>query len=111
MATAAKCGSTGTVSEGTEITNWTFSVKEETPDATSMSSNGWHEHLGCLQYGEGTFESLVTCGAIGARNGAQFSNDVETITADIIITNVDVSVGVGDLIKFKYSFITTGEVN
>ena len=111
MSTQAKCGMTGETSLGGEIVNWEFNKEQDAPDATSMASNGFREHIPCLQFGSGSFETLKVCGAIGAHAGVSFTNDIETINCDIIITSVDDTVAVGDVIKYKYSYITTGPIS
>ena len=76
-----------------------------------MASTGFREYLPCLQFGEGTFESLtLTSGTIGSNTNVTFTNDVEAINADIIITNIEVMDAVADVVKYKYTFITTGEI-
>lgn len=110
MATAAKCGSTGSISLGGEITNWELNLELDVIDATSMASGGKKEYIGCLKSASGTFDSLTACATIGASTGVEFINDVETITCDIIITDLATSTPVGDKVTFKYSWVSTGEV-
>lgn len=110
MATAAKCGSSGSVSLGGEITAWEFNELQDIPEATSMSSSGSREYIACLQSGEGTFDTLVACGAIGVHNSVEFINDTETISCNIIVTDINLVDDVGDADKFRYTFVTTGPV-
>ena len=110
MSTIAKCGLNGEVSIGNEVVSWEVSINQEAPDATSMDSDGFHEHVGCLRFMDGTMETLVPSGAIGSHLSVQFKNDLETIESDIIITSVDTTDSVSDIVKYKYSFISTGEV-
>jgi len=108
MSTISKCGYTGSVNIATEVVSWEFNMQQEAPNATSMDSNGFHEHVPCLKFGDGTFETLVPVGPIGSMAGAQFKNDVETLSGDMILTSVDTTDAVADIIKYKYTFITTG---
>lgn len=110
MATSAKCGSTGSISLGGEISNWSLDLNEDIPDVTSMSSSGYKEYIPCLKDANGTFDSFTSIGAIGARAGVDFVNDIETITCDIIITDVTLTTDVADKVTFKYTFVSTGEV-
>jgi len=110
MATNAKCGSSGSVSLGGEITGWTFNELQDIPEATSMLSNGQKEYIACLKDGEGTFDSLISCGAIGLNDSVEFVNDIETIHADIIITDLNLVDDVQSNNKFRYSFVTTGPI-
>ena len=110
MGTNAKCGFDGTTSIGTEVTAWELNLLEDTPDATSMDSNGFREYLACLKSAEGTFDSQVPCGIPGARVGVSFSNDVETITFDLIVSNVAITTPVEGKVTYKYTFVSTGPV-
>lgn len=111
MATSAKCGSTGSVSLGGEISNWTLSLEEDAPETTSMASSGNREYISCLKSASGSFDSFTSIGAIGAHAGVDFKNDIETITCDIIITDVTVTTPVDGAVTFKYSFVSTGDVS
>lgn len=110
MATAAVCGSTGSVSLGGEISNWTVSLELDAPEVTSMSSSNYREYIACLKSASGSFDSFDSIGAIGAQAGVDFVNSTETITMDIIITDVTVSTPVDGAVTFRYSFVSTGEV-
>ena len=111
MATTAKCGSSGSISLGGEITSWELNLEEEIPEATSMLSAGYKEYIPCLKSASGTFETLIPCGAIGFETGVDFVNDIETITCDIIITDISLKVDVNDKVVFSYSWISTGSVS
>jgi len=111
MATTAKCGSSGSVSLGGEITNWEIILEEDIPEATSMSSNGNREYIPCLKSASGTFDTLVPCGAIGAHADVDFVNLIETISMDIIVTDLTLTTNVNDKVVFKYAFVSTGVVS
>lgn len=111
MATTAKCGSTGTVSLGGEVTRWVVNLTMDTPDATSMASSGYREFLGCLNGGNGSFDTLVPAGVIGSHSSVDFTNDNETITGDIIVTDIKVTVPVEDKVVFTYDFVFTGAIS
>lgn len=108
--TTAACGSTGSVSLGGEISNWTISLEEDIPEVTSMASSGNREYIPCLKSASGTFESFISIGAIGAHASVDFVNTKETISMDLIITDVTVSTPVDGAVSFKYSFVSNGEV-
>lgn len=109
-ATNSKCGSTGTVSLGGEITDWTLNLITDSPDATSMSSGGFKEYIACLKGADFTFTSLVPCGAIGAHASVTFTNDLATYTFDAIINDLGTSVDTAGVINFNYSGVATGAV-
>ncbi len=108
MGTTAVCGYNGTVSLGGEIRKWTFTEEIETLDATSMSSVGEKEYIACLKKGSGTIETLSPIGDVGAQASAEFTNDLDSFTADIIVTNINVPVVVNGIVVYSYSFETTG---
>jgi hypothetical protein len=110
MATTAKCGSSGSVSLGGEISNWVVSLEQDAPETTSMLSLGDREYIPCLKSASGSFDSFISIGAIGARASVDFVNDTETISCDVILTDVAVSTPVDGAVTFKYSFVSTGEV-
>ena len=111
MTTAAACGSTGSVSLGGEIKKWELIIEQDIPEATSMLSNGNKEYIGCLWSASGSFDTLKSCGGIGAHTGVEFVNDKNTYNLDIIVTDLTTTVNVNDAVVFKYSFVSTGEVN
>jgi len=111
MATSAKCGSTGSISLGGEVTSWEVILELDTPEATSMVSSGFKEYISCLQSASGSFTSLIPCGVVGSHAGVDFVNDNETISMDIIVTDITVTTPVDNRVEFKYSFISTGEVS
>ena len=86
-------------------------MEEDTPDATSMSSSGNKEYIACLKSASGSFTTLVACGAIGAHAGVDFINDTETVSMDIIVTDITLTTDVSDKVVFKYSFVSTGTVS
>ena len=62
--TTAVCGTTGTISLGGEVTKWTLNLNLALQEATSMSSSGNKEYIGCLKDADFTFDTLVACGGI-----------------------------------------------
>jgi hypothetical protein len=111
MATTAKCGSSGSVSLGGEITSWILNLNQDALEATSMASAGFKEFIGCLQDADGEFTTLVPCGAVGAAAGVTFTNDKGTWTMDIIITNISTKVDVNGVVTFRYTFVSTGAIS
>ena len=110
MSTVSKCGMSGSISLGGEISNWQVILEQDIPEVTSMASSGFKEYIPCLKSASGTFNSFTSCGAIGAQADVDFVNDIETISMDIIITDITLSTEVSDKIEFKYSFVSTGAV-
>lgn len=110
MATAAHCGTSGSVSLGGEITRWTVNLEMEAIDATSMASAGNKEFVGCLKSASGDFDTLIPCGGVGAETGVSFVNAQETITMDLIITDIVTDVDVNGIVTFKYSFVSSGAI-
>ena len=110
MATAAACGSSGSVSLGGEVTKWTLNLNQVLQEATSMSSSGNREYIGCLKDADFTFDTLVACGGVGASAGLVFTNDKDSYTFDFIIDSVSTSVDVAGIVTFTYSGKSTGEI-
>ena len=111
MSTGAKCGYSGTVSLGGEITRWNIIELVDTPDATSMdSADTYREYIACLKSLEGSFDTQTACGGTGSQLGVTFQNDLISYTFDLFITDVKNAVPVGDKIAFTYNFISTGAV-
>lgn len=84
------------------------------PDATSMSSGGWHEYIACLKGASGT----LTC--IGAKpnpEGGPTSATFKTkatggynIAGNIIIQKTTVGTPVDEKVTFDVSFVFTGTI-
>lgn len=110
MATTAICGSTGSVSLGGEIVNWTLNLNRSIHDATSIASAGNKEFIGCLIDADGTFESYTSAGTIGAHASVDFINDSGTWSMDIIVTSLKVDLDVNSIVKFTYTFVSSGAI-
>lgn len=110
MATGAKCGSTGSVSLGGEITKWTLNINQDFPEATSMASSGNKEFVPCLKDADFSFDTLIPCGAVGASAGVVFTNDFGTWTFDCIIDSIATTVDVAGVITFTYGGKSTGAI-
>jgi hypothetical protein len=111
--TTAKCGTTGTVSLGGEITKWSFTIEQELLDATSQvasAEDSYKQFIACLKKGSGSFSTLVPCGGVGASAAVVFTNDDHAYTADIIITSIGLTTEVAGVRTFNYTFVTTGAV-
>ena len=106
----SKCGYTGTISLGGEVTKWNVDFMCEAVDVSSMSTLGCEEFKGCLQEAQGSFDTLIPCGVVGSSAGVVFTNDLEEITMDIIITDVDTKTDANDVVTFTYTFVSTGEI-
>jgi hypothetical protein len=76
-----------------------------------MSSGGNAEHIGCLKFAEGTFESFVLGTTIGAHVAASFGTGSASITCNIIITNIKTEVAVDGAVTFVYEWKSTGSVS
>jgi hypothetical protein len=110
MATNAECGTTGSVSLGGEVTQWTFNYNEEVLEATSMASSGAREYIACLKDGDGTWDTFVASGVVGAHGTVDFTNAKQTIQANIIVTSITLGTPVDNQVTYRYSFVTTGPI-
>lgn len=110
MSTTSVCGSSGSVSLGGEISNWSVTIEQDAPEVTSMASLSNREYIPCLKSATCSFETFISCGAIGSQTGVDFVNDTKTISMDIILTDVSVTDPVDNVITFKYSGVSTGPV-
>ena len=106
--TSALCGMSGT-SSGTEITNWNITQTIDVQDATSMSSDGWMERIGCLLGATGTFKSIAAAIAVGPSTGT-FTTPTYSISGAIIIEKVTVDTDVNGLITYTHNFRFTGPI-
>jgi len=112
MATSSICGSTGSISGGSEITNWEITITVDAPDATSMSSAGWKERIACLKGATGNFRSLVRMDT-GARAGVSFKDASVggvTISGNIIVQKTTVNTPVDGVVSYTSDFTFTGTV-
>ena len=108
--TTAVCGTTGTISLGGEVTKWTLNLNLALQEATSMSSSGNKEYIGCLKDADFTFDTLVACGGIGASAGVVFTNDKGSWTFDAIIDSISTTVDVNGIVTFTYGGKSTGAI-
>jgi hypothetical protein len=109
MATGAVCGSTGSVSLGGEILEWTLNELQDTIDATNMqTSGGFREYIACLKSCTGTFTSNIPVAVLGAHAAVDFVNAKNTYTGNIIITSNAKKVIVSDKVGYTYSWESTG---
>lgn len=113
MATAARCGYSGTVTGvtgATEITYWEVTEHQDAPDATSMSSSGWHEFKPCLFSATGMFRSLVRCDDVGSYATVQFLDDAGGyhINGTILVSNIEIDTPVDGLVSYTHTFTFTG---
>ena len=114
-ATTASCGAVGSITIGSdtgEIQNWVFNYTKDAVEVTSMNSDSWGEHIGCLQGADGTFESFIPCGALGMHASCEFDdgNGGSPWGCDVIIKSIKTIVDVNGAVKFQYAFDATGEV-
>ena len=113
-ATTATCGAIGSVTIGStsnEIQNWVFNWTVDAIDVTSMNSDSWGENIGCLQGGNGTFESFVPFVTLGLQTSAVFNDGSSIFNSDVIIKSIKTTVDVNGAVKFVYGFDATGEVS
>lgn len=111
MATTAICGTAGTVSLGGEITKWTVNLNIDTPEATSMASVGNKEFLACLKDADFTFDTLVSCGDVGAETSLSFVNTKCTISFNAIVNSVQTTTDVNGVVTWTYSGVSTGTIS
>ena len=112
MATLALCGFGGSVTGLTSVLNvreWEVTQTVDTPDATSMDSNGWVEWVACLKGASGTFRSFAK-GVIGADASAVFKDKTGgyTISGAVIIQTIVTETPVDDLVSYTHTFVFTG---
>lgn len=113
MATAAICGTTGTVSGGTEVISWTVTKTQEAVEATSMASGGFKERIPCLIGATFSFTAIGAKPTMGAASG-QFktaSAGGATISGAIIINKVSVETPVEGVVTFTAEGVFTGAVS
>jgi hypothetical protein len=111
MPTTAECGMTGSVSTGGEVTRWTLTLRQDILDATSMSSGGFFEGIGCLRDASFEFDTLTPAGAIGAQSAVTFTNEKGSWTFDAIFQSLRTSVDVNGVVTFTYSGVSTGAIS
>jgi len=114
MATAALCGSGGSVTGPagvTEIVSWTITQTVDVQDATSMSSSGWKERIACLTGATGNFKTIGAKAAVGATTiDCKTATAGTSISGSIIITKITIENPVGDVVSFSHDFNFTGTV-
>jgi len=113
MSTAAIAGFGGQVTGtgATEVKEWTITLTNDAPEATSFSATGWKEFIPCLQSGSGSFKSNDP-GTVGVHNSASFRAGASglTISGKIIITKVSDSTPVDNIVTFSNDFVFTGAI-
>lgn len=109
-ATTAICGALGSVSFGGEISNWTLKWSKDAIDVTSMSSNSYKEYIGCLEAGDGTFESKIPSISLGLTTSAVFSTSQKTFTCDIIVKDIKIVTDVAGAVVYQYAFDVNGKI-
>lgn len=112
--TTALCGMGGTVTVtgATEVTNWSVTQTVDAIDATSMSSSGWVERVGCLKGATGNFRSIGAAASVGAGSGT-FKTAAAggySISGSIIVTKVAVDTPVDGIVSYTHDFNFTGEI-
>jgi hypothetical protein len=112
MATSALCGSTGSITGVTEITAWDITLNVDTPEATSMASEGWKERVPCLRGGSGSMKTIVKK-ITGPYNGVAFKSSASggiTVTGNIIVNKCTPNTPVDGIITYTSDFIFTGSI-
>ena len=105
-----------TSTEVTEIRNWNLSRPMETPDATSMSSNGWGENKSGIKRWSGDFETINFVDLQGQSGvgtllvGAAATASTPTFTGTMRITDAPVAVQYDDTVAYKHTFIGHGPI-
>lgn len=116
MATAALCGTTGSitgVTGTTEVTKWSITRTIEAIEATSMASAGWKERVACLKGATGNFTCIGTRPGVGPYASASFKTAAIgglTISGAIIVTKVGVTTDVNALVSYDVDFTFTGAI-
>src|ERR1035437_5785070 len=102
--TTAICGTGGSVSIGVEVFSFRVDVEQDTHNVSSMNAGTTHRSfIGCVKRGSGTFSAYGGAGGIGAKTGVTFGAGADTITGNIVITNVAVQVPVSNPVTFVYT--------
>jgi hypothetical protein len=114
-ATAALCGSGGTVTgadSATEIVSWSIEQTIDAVDATSLSSNGWKERVACLRGASGSFKCIGTHADVGPTTGTfkTAASGGYSIAGNIVISKVTANVDVNDAVSFDHQFVFTGTI-
>jgi predicted secreted protein len=105
---AAICGTTGTTSLGVDVKNWVINYNLDTHDITDLGSNAFKEYIGCLKDIDGTFMSYDPVGGTGSKLSVSFTNDNDSFSGNLIVTNVKTSVSVDNVVTYDYTFSSTG---
>lgn len=117
MSTAAICGAMGSVTGVTgltEVTNWQINLTMDSLDATSFSSEGWKQRVGCLVGATGTFDSIgeeagVAPGPYATAEFLTGDSPALSVSGAIIVTERNVQADVNGVIKISHSFVFTGQ--
>jgi hypothetical protein len=117
LSVSGKLGTITGVTGVTEISDWNVSIESEALDATSKNSQGWKEHILGLQSASGSIKAFgnamppLPTDAIQTVTLALVTDaDLSvTITAEAILSNIDVSSPMG-VVEFSADFTFTGEV-
>lgn len=108
MSTQAVSGVEGETSLGDEITKFTLNCEVESLNATSMSSDGWHEAIAGLVNVSGSAESNVLIGAQQTLASATFTMpDGTPATVDITITNCKPTTPAEGVVGWAVDFVGT----
>ena len=111
MATSAVCGSTGSISLGGEILDFTTNILQDVIEATNMqTSTGFKEFIACLKSATGTFTSNIPVAVLGLHASVDFVSPKYTVSCNIIITSNAKKVVVNDKVGYTYSWESTGPV-
>ena len=115
MATAAICGSAGSVTGATgatEVSFWEITLAIDAVEATSFASAGWKERVPCLRGASGSFKSIGSSSTVGKHNACAFIDQIghETISGTIVISKITVGTPVDGIISFNHEFSFTGTV-
>ena len=115
--TSALAGYGGSVTGGvtaTEIRNWTMDLTQDIYDVTSYSSNGWKEFVAGLKGATGSYESVGdTVETVGSKAACVFNTGGTgdpSITADILVTNVNYNVPVDGEVGYSVDFTVCGAI-
>lgn len=115
----AVTGKTGKVLiEGTgeilEIRNWTMDRNLDTPETSSMSSNGWREFKAGMKGWSGSFETIKFVDLHGTEAvgsfyvGAAASGSEPIFSGTVNITNAPANVPFDDTVAYAHTFQGSG---
>ena len=113
MASAAYCGTTGSVSGGTEVFDWTANLDVDNFDIISFSStDGWVDVLACLKGGNFTYKSYSTPTTTGPASVTLLSKPSGgcSIGGSVIVNKVSTIVDANGVVSYETAGVFNGDI-